>query len=213
MKPLRLLALLLFLNQYAYLQVSGTDFKPGIYLSVADFRENSPLRSDQVADKRDNLFALLKAGKNATINHRDSIFDISSKSVWGYADGKSVYISKSHLPQELFQVREFSESKFAEINIIGKISLIYFMRTYQDNFAIIKSKALNSSTKMAEILLDVETGEIKSLSRAHLSTILNDDYEFLARLQKLTTRDFKKNKEKVYELISDYNKKHFVFEM
>ncbi|MEL6557399.1 MAG: hypothetical protein AAFQ94_04395 [Bacteroidota bacterium] len=213
MKLLSLLPLIFLFPLTSFSQVLGKDFEPGIYLSVDDFRENSPLRTDQVVNKDDDLFALLKAGEEVKIHHRDSTFKITTQNIWGYADGKSVFITKAFMqPKFAWRGFEVTSRNFTKIDVLGKISLIYYMKTTESEILGANRSRNNNKPRLMEFILNVENGEVKKLTKDHLREVMSHDEEFLFRLNNLYDSDFKKKKGVVYALISDYNKKYSVFQ-
>jgi hypothetical protein len=155
-------------------------FKPGIYLSFQNFIENNPIppeniQTDRNPKSRDFYFQLFKEG-SVTVSQDDSTFSIKTTDLWGYANDKAVYASRS-LFKTFLQAREIDEHPFAKITIIGKICLIYYIKTLSKDIRL--QATINAKQRPAEFILNTADGKIYKATNSNLTDLLKDDPELL----------------------------------
>jgi hypothetical protein len=96
-------------------------FRPGLYATFDNFIMNEPIDPQYIRYHiphydRDFYFELMKE-KKIKILRRDSIHQVSPRSLWGYSDGKSVFINREELPKSFLERQDDNEFRWARIHL------------------------------------------------------------------------------------------------
>jgi hypothetical protein len=180
--------------------------RPGIYITFNNFITNSPIDPATIVTNRDHYdadfyFQLFKEGKIEFI--RDSVFNtFDPLAIWGYSDGRSIFINRWIYPQGFFDKPTLGEHNFDKIQFLGELSLVYFVKlNYGAGYPYGPD---SSNSKIAEYILDARDGKIHKSTLNNLEDLLVNDKELLSEFQKTAkSRDVK-----FYLFLKKYNDRH-----
>jgi len=167
----------------------GFEFVAGIYPKFENFKNNESIRWKNVfssCDKtdRDCLERILTNKKILYLDSNRIRRELLPKNVWGYTNGRSIYISSRKLPD--FTPRSFGETldnrnNFVAFNMIGSVSFTSSLRTvrsivYTNPFDPNNYYPPEIKGQVSEnFMLDFETGKILGFSLYSLTPILKKD--------------------------------------
>lgn len=164
----------------------NTTLKPGIYKSFDEFKYNNPsmqLNCKVLARLRGNN----NMNKQAEVIYYRLDFDSSNKqksdNIFGFCDGKNIYINEHYPGQE-------RNPLFIKISYIGKYCL------YDDRICTTIYGDYHSRIKCVPVtkLINLETGEIIILNKNSLKEIIKNDKPLLDRFNKEVNKNKKLKK-------------------
>jgi hypothetical protein len=203
--------LLFFLTTSAYSQDIESDehepAAPGVYLSFENFITNTPIDPETLLTDLDPYSAgfYLQLARETTVEYvlRDSTARFNPSRIWGYCDGRSIWVNRSVFPQGFFSSTDVTEHPFAKISFLGELSLIHFVRN-QAPQANQWSGASKGMSKPVEFILDSRDGQIHKASLKNLERLIETDLELLDEFRK-----HKKDPDiKLYVFLKKYNRRH-----
>lgn len=177
----------------------GFNFRPGIYLSYAQFKSNSPIPKSALISNEDTSrldFIRLVISKES-VQWRDSSGNIQSENVsslWGYSENKSVYIRYHYY--------------FNRLMVIG--TLCHFT-AYETNYmytgpGTYPNQQYGSPVEsMQQFVLDTQTGNVYPFDVKNMEPLLSRDAELYAEFVKLKK---KQKKDQLFLYLRRYNEKH-----
>lgn len=183
-------------DKHEYIVDKEVALKPGFYRNFQEFKTNSP----SVAFNNYPLTTISKGYGflNATgevVYYKVSMEKSVAKkigNVYGFCDGKNIYLNP-----EISMFRP--NMKFSKLEYLGRYC--YFEDLMYKS--VPTGNGMASNTYLAEKALDINTGEITTLSKKNLREIMANDAQMLADF----TNETKKNKVLKEYLIS-YSDKH-----
>lgn len=185
-------------------------FRPGLYLSFRDFITNNPVVVESVeleVRKNHQFYYDLLNEDVITIYHGDSAMEVDPRYIWGFADGRSVYVNKMAMPVNLLEIRDDSKTPWARVNIVGTICLIHYLPYISGkvihhpgtNFGLSSSRA-----RPSEYLLDTRAGKFYRPTLSNLAELISDDLDLYEEL-----RNNEEDKVvRFYKILNKYNAKH-----
>jgi len=163
------------LNRKASYIINANSYKPGIYTSFEQFKYNSPAIVDHYTfdGKR---FWTDRAGEKKKIKRR---------TIWGYSDGKHVYVRWNRYPEITVKGRYcyFQEKGVGIMVLLGPPFIVPLPIPYSDR-----------------VIINYNTGAIYLLNIRLMKKILETDTELLTKFQKE-----KSKKKMLLEYIMQYN--------
>lgn len=149
--------------------ISDTTYKAGIYRTFKEFQNNNPsIDFSYVISTKNRGYRFLNESAQVTYS-RIVIDKKSGKSigkVFGFCDGKNVYINES-LP------RLGPKTEFSKIECFG--NYCYFEDIIRKT--IYAGTVVTSSCSLDEKIININTGEIIHLSKKTLRELIGDDSE------------------------------------
>jgi hypothetical protein len=222
MKKLTLFLLLVLMINTAFCQIDFEDnFEsvalPGFYLSFHDFRSNSPITPESIITDRnpwepDFYLQLYREGK--IVYTRDGKeHAVSHTSIWGYCDGKRIYIAKEALPRNFFSNEDIGDLAFVRIDFFGTLSLIHYVRNLagggQNHLLYAPNQPMvgvnTGRSKEIELIFDTGSGKFYKATLANLEKLIADDEELLTEFNK---KNKKEQDIKLYIFLRKYNERH-----
>jgi len=186
------LFLTLSLNSFSQKPVTfNENIRYGVYLSFAEFQNNSPsITGDFKPSYRLDFYNLPPV--HIKIKTPQGKYEILDKPAWGYSDSSGVYV--------------YHKTGFNKIDQFGRYCAFEGLkRIVSDNpFTNASINYSDVKIKMQDYFFDVYTGEIRVASKASVEEILKDDPELYKEFS-----DHGK-KSDVYIYIERYNKKHTI---
>lgn len=174
MKKIFLFSVLLicsFIVQSQSLIINDTIYKPGIYRTFEEFKYNNPsLEFKYEITTRNRGYGFLNSAGQVTF-YRIVIDKKVGKSigeVYGFSDGKSVYINEE-LP------RLGPKAEFSKIEYFAKYC--YFEDIFYTT--IYNGTSTTTAASLDEKIIDINTGVVISLNKQTLRDLLANDSELL----------------------------------
>ncbi len=191
----------------------GSDYgyiaSPGLYLSYADFITNSPIDPELIITDRspteaDFYLQVFREGKIEYV-HGEELKSVNSRTVWGYSDGRYVYVSKEVMPKSLFENPDVSELPFVRIDFFGTLALIRFVKNLSSRkYYTGVPGMVGGYSRSAEVLFDTRDGNFYKATDERFAQLIADDVDLL--------REFKKDKKnrdiRLYVFLRKYNDRH-----
>ena len=224
MRPLSVLAILLWLSSWAVAQTelpdgmvryaTGYEFADGIYPNFEMVKKGNPIPSARVVSDVDlfdrEFYEKITANKEIVIYDDNGVKQvIKTSKIWGYGRNGVLYINVA--------------SSFHRISLVGSIShFVASITTYNPNYydpysynpyysnsynrGRYNSPQSNySSTDLRQYLLDFDTGEIMEYDSESVEVMLMKDPELADEYLSLRSR---KRKQMKFVFIRRYNEKH-----
>ena len=162
-----LLVLMTFVSAHAQDDESQSQqefsMSPGIYLTFEDFIHNMPLSPEAIVTDYDieksDFYTLLFMEKKVQYISVDETKEFYPSGIWGYNDGKGIYMNRNIFPKGFFEPADLSTHQFAFINFLGRLSLVHYIKSFSNN----NPYSLNYNRRQAkpmEFILDTRDGEI-----------------------------------------------------
>ncbi|MEO6303054.1 MAG: hypothetical protein ABIP51_07760 [Bacteroidia bacterium] len=175
----------------------------GVFLTYADFRFNKGISKEQIisTNNKDQLDFIGKTLEKETFIFQDSqkTTTISSNSVWGYFQNKTLYINYKGV---FYRVPVFGSVCYlvATVEIVG-------VGFYDPMYGA----GVNNGGRRQEIrefLINFYDGIITEFRMDEAEFLLGRDKELFVEYKKLSRR---KQKEQIFRYIRKYNDKHPVY--
>ncbi len=174
-------------------------FKEGLYITFDNFRTQSPVTKERIIsdlDKNDDQFIskILQKGTLKYKDNKDSVIQIKTGKVWGYARNGIVFI--------------FHGTGETRIMVIG--SICHFSALVESPVALQHDPYnLGSNTQpgysQEQFILDVQTGKVMGFNVSSMEFILQRDPELM---QAFTALSKKKKRQSIFIYLRKYNDKH-----
>ena len=180
---------------------------PGIYLSFENFITNSPIDPETIVTDQNPYGAgfYLQLFKEKTIEYvmGSTSEKFRSDGIWGYCDGRSIWINREVFPAGFFTPSDVTEHPFAKISFPGELSLVHFVRNHAPQ-ANQWGGVSSGSSKPLEFILDTRDGKIHKATLKNLERLIENDPDLL--------NEFRKQKKdidiKLYVFLRKYNQKY-----
>jgi hypothetical protein len=188
--------------------------EPGLYLTYQDFLTNHPIPPDQIQTTRDYLdrdfyFQLAKE-RDFSFTDNGVTKTLTISSVWGYCDGKAIFINREFFPNGFLDGRDVSDEKFARINIFGRLSLVFYFKETPpqlNNYGVGTYGVDAGKSKPKELLLDTRDGTFHKANLQTFEKLIADDEELLQEF-----KNHRKDKDvKLYIYLKKFNERHPFF--
>jgi hypothetical protein len=170
---------------------SDTIYKAGIYRTFQEFKYNNPsIGLNYKTSTISSGYGFLNAGGRVTF-YRIDIDRKKGKSignVFGFCDGKNICINESNPILG-------PKTEFSKIEYLGKYC--YFESLYSK--PVYNGVSSSTSASLDEKIIDINSGEVISLSKNKIQELIADDKELLDKFN----NDSQKNK-KLKEYIIKY---------
>lgn len=179
------------------------DFKEGIFVTIEQFKRNSPLGRDFIVtqlNKEDiDFFKQLVHQKEIGFKDKfDSIRILETNNIWGYSQNGAIYLNFNN--------------EFNKLNVIG--SLCHFTATIKVpvsfgppmigyNYGMMNSNA--NTYELRQFVLDIQTNRIIDFNEKNMEILLSRDEELNQKFMKLKKR---KRGEAIFPFLRAYNDKH-----
>ena len=187
------------------------DAAPGVYLNFENFITNTPIDPETLLTELDPYSAgfYLQLARESMVEYviGNSTAKFNPAEIWGYCDGRSIWVNRNAFPQGFFSSADVTEHPFAKISFLGELSLIHFVRNNVQ--ANQWSGGKTGMSKPVEFILDSRDGQIHKATLRNLEQLIAKDQELLDEFRK-----HKKDADiKLYVFLKKYNQRHpFVFE-
>ena len=185
-------------------------FTPGLYLSFYNFIENDPVLPEDIITniprQRDFYIQLFRANA-IDIALSDSMLHLHPEDVWGYSDGRGIFINRSKFPTDFLVGADVSENPFAQINIMGTLCLVYYLKTHSSsaltgNRVMVRANDVRQSA--AKFILNTKDGSFHKATLPQLEEMIADDPALLKEFSAYRG----KRSIKLYVFLKKYNEKH-----
>lgn len=197
--------LFLFIDLHAFAQSDSVaysreyEFTEGIYLTAAQFRQNAPIRKENIisAVPGSELDFIAQVMQNETIRFKDASGQeqqVPRGTVWGYCQNRSIYIN-------------FNKS-FNRVNVIG--SLCHLVATVTTivgihdpmdyNYAI-----NNTYDELRQFVYDTKSDQVLDFDVKNMEKLLSSDLALYAEFMKLSKR---KKADSIFLYLRKYNENH-----
>jgi hypothetical protein len=178
-------------------------FVPGLYLSFNDFIYNDPVDFEQVEGDLAAFFENPMNAKELIITRRDSVYHVEQSQVWGYTEGKNVFLNRS-----LFKGVNLNTAgvtmrvePWVKIYTVGTLCFIYYVTTITINSG--SSQPFNN-TSDSKLILNTRDGSFYDGNLQELKKLISDDHELLGEFEKA-----RGDKEvKFFTFLRKYNESH-----
>lgn len=185
-------------------------FTPGLYLSFYNFIENDPILPEDIITniprQRDFYIQLFRANA-IDVALSDSMLHLVPENVWGYSDGRGIFINRRKFPKGYLAGTDVSENPFAHINIIGTLSLVYYLKTYSSSgltYNRVMVRGNDARQEAAEFILNTKDGTFHKATLPQLEEMIADDPTLLKEFNAYRG----KKSIKLYVFLKKYNEKH-----
>jgi hypothetical protein len=180
-------------------------FKQGLFLSFDDFIRNSPVDFDQVEGDLQTFFENPMNSKELAITKNGSVTHVEQAAVWGYTDGKNVFLNRGLFKGMNINVvaLKMKVTPWVKIQTIGTLSFISY-------FTMIEIRSLSmlqpqKNTTKSYFILNTKDGNFYDGNLKELKGLIGiDDSNLLAELEK--TRGDKEVK--FFMFLNKYNERH-----
>ncbi len=181
--------------------VQGFNFKQGIYLNFAQFRNNAPVPKSALVFEADTTrldFIKLALSKDA-VHWKDSsgkIQTTKTTSLWGYSENNGVYTRMNYA--------------FNRIVVIGSLChFTSYVTTYMYTGPGTYPDRQNGtpSETLQQYVLDTQIGSIYEFNVTNMDFLLQRDSLLHAEFSALKKR---KKKEQMFIYLRKYNEKHLL---
>jgi hypothetical protein len=152
----------------------------GLFLTFEDFKKNTPVTEKSIVTSYPNdtnFYYDLLSDDKINIQSKTSGSAITTALIWGYFDGKGLYLNVKNFPSFISEGKDGSAPSWAPVVEIGKICLIH----YNENFDL-ETGTFNPEmgTKQAALfLMDTRDGSIHEANAANLADLIQDDPKVL----------------------------------
>ena len=181
------------------------EFKEGIYLSMADFKNNDPIPIARIvfsSNKGDKDF-LKHVMDKPTFTYKDTAgkeFEVKTDKAWGYCSNRSVYINHG--------------TDFNRVNMIG--SICHFVATVAMRVGVSDpfygGDPYNNPPQYtyvsSQYIIDFETGKVMDFNVDNMEILLKKD-EVLHK--EFTALKKRKKRDSIFLYLRKYNEKHPVY--
>jgi hypothetical protein len=197
----KLIILAIFINSSFALQgqrliIDDSIFQAGIYKNFEEFKYNNPsIEFDYEISTKNRGFGFLNTKRQLSF-YKINMDKKKAKNigqVFGFCDGKNVYINDSNPKLKL-------KTEFVKIEYFWKYCY-YEDRVCTSNYT---GNGITESCDLAEKVINIYTGEVISLSRKTLREILADDSELLTEFNNESQQN-KKIKTYILKYIENQN--------
>lgn len=187
----------------------------GIYLTAEDFIKDTPIGPLQIQTglNRDeiNFYHLLFKEPEVRYSINAESAKVSSGRVWGYYDGKAVYLNKNlfknlgDMPDKMLKYSlgmvgemDMSNHMFTPINFLGTICYVHYIKVQS------QGPLSGTTTSTKQYLFDTRTKRFIIADLQALKRLMADDPQIVAEFKK-----FKGKKEvKFHTFLRKYNERH-----
>lgn len=204
---MRSILFLLFMVINFYSDAQRTSFAPGIYLEFEDFLKNEPVVLGMGKQLNHQYYYEMLDDGLIEVHLKDSVYEIDPKDLWGFADGKSVFVNKLVMPVSAFEFRDDAKMPWARVNIVGKICLIHYIPYMSGKVVRRPSGAMSvggTRNRPSEYIMDMRNGRFYRPTLDNLERLIQDDGQLL--------EEFHNSEEdrvvKFYSFLKRYNERH-----
>lgn len=170
----------------------------GVYLVYADFLANKPIPKERIIsnyDQKDMNFIADVLAKDE-FRYKDTSgkeHKISSRSVWGFCNNRTVYI--------------YYKGAFNRITIVGSIChFTAYVYVYTPNInPYYDNSRVNTIPDLRQFMLDTKTGTVAEFLPASLEPVLMRDQVLYKEFMALSKR---KKRDSCFLYLRKYNEKH-----
>lgn len=186
-----------------------TRLNTGLFLSLQDFKDNSPIRARSIVtdfnpNERNFYFNLLKE-KEVQITSPDSDFSIRPSRIWGYFDGKGLFLNRKLFPLDILNSRDASDHLWAQVIDIGKICLVYYNKNFKSELDLRPGFGGKRNKEMT-FLYNIDDGYFFKAKAKNLEHLIQDDPEVYDEFQNYRGDD----EEKLYIFLRKYNRRNIL---
>jgi hypothetical protein len=174
------------------------NFKEGLYLTYADFRNNDPVPKTRIQTNYDkNALDFFKQEiSKSEIKYVDASGaeqTVRTSKLWGYCSNNGIYINYG---------RDFSK-----IMVIGSICHFTAMiETYVGSYDRYNGAPANMrSYQLQQFVIDARTGKVGSFTLVNMEALLKQDEDLYNEFMKLSRR---KRKDMMFVYLRKFNEKH-----
>jgi hypothetical protein len=177
---------------------------PGLYLSFNDFIYNDPIDFEQVQGDLASFFDNPMNAEELIITRRDSVFHVEQSQVWGYTEGKNVFLNRS-----LFKGMNINTAgvkmkvdPWVRIHSIGTLCFIYYLTSVTVGNQLPGQSFSNTSD--SKLILNTANGKFHNGNLTELKALISDDPALLREFEKA-----RGDKEiKFFTFLRKYNAQH-----
>lgn len=211
-----LVSVLLFVSFTIYAQDDDpseryyeTHLNKGLFLSLQDFKGNSPIGEQSIVTnlnpgERSFYFNLLKE-KEIRIMSPDSNFTVKPSKIWGYFDGKGLFLNRKLFPVGSINGKDVSDHLWAQVIDIGKICLVYYNKNFRPELDLMPGVGGKKNKEMT-FLYNIHDGFFFKAKAKNLGPLIQNDPEVYAEFQSYKGSD----EEKLYIFLRKYNRRNII---
>lgn len=178
------------------------DFKEGLYATIEDFKNNSPIPKTAIQTKfninsPDFYAELMTEEAIKVVLANDSILSLKTESLWGYSRNANIYINFNN--------------EFYRIPVLGSMS--HFVATvevnvngYYDPWYGVPANEVRNELK--QFIMEFETGTIYEYTLESFETVLKRDDKLYKEFSRLKKRQ---KRQQMFLYLRKYNEAHPIF--
>lgn len=177
-------------------------FNIGLFLSFDDFIKNNAVEFENVDGDLEKFLENPMSSHVLSITRNDSTFQCEFADIWGYTDGKSVFLNRKLFKGIILNMVtiEFKVTPWVKIQVIETLCYVPYFSTRETHDRYQSKK----KTTQSEFILDTRDGKFYDADLKELKLLIKDDPELLAELERS-----KEDKEfKFYSFLKKYNRRH-----
>lgn len=180
-------------------------FRPGLYLTFSDFKNNKPIPPSRIQFKshqgdKDFMRMVVDQSTIVFLDSTGKEWEVKSREIWGYSSNGSVFVSHG--------------TDFNRINVIGSLS--HFVATipvrvgmndpfyYNDPFQSGQQYTYVSS----QYVMDFETGKILEFNSENMEALLKRDE---ALFKEFTALKKKQKRDMIFVYLRKFNEKYPIY--
>lgn len=175
------------------------NFKEGIYLTVEQFKKNSPILKESIvsAQPKTQIDFLSLELELKTITYKDSAGveqKVETSTLWGYSQNRTIYINFNN--------------EFNRVNVIGTLSVFsgIVIQTPMRNEPIGDMYAIEPSfTELHQFVFDTQSNKVYDFTSKNMELLLKPDAELYTQFMKLKKRA---KADSVFIYLRKFNEKH-----
>jgi hypothetical protein len=182
------------------------EFTPGLYLSFDDFISNNPIDFEHVEGDLEGFFENPMNSKELTIKKNETVLHVEQSTVWGYTDGKNVFLNRSlfkGMNLDMINLK-IKVEPWVKIHTIGKLSFILFLTTILTQSQSQLGGNSHANSYESNYILNTKDGKFYKGNLSELKFLIADDAELLDEFVKTHGND----EIKFFTFLKKYNKRH-----
>lgn len=179
------------------------EFKPGLYVSFSDFRNNAPIPFESLVYPdfaEDDFYFILDTAKTIIFNDKHGVtINTNISKLWGFSRNGKPYIYWSNKVNLIPFVGSIS-------HFITTIKVTYsaYNDPFYDPYYYSPSARVYQSEELRQFIIDMETGKIMEYNTNNVESILQREPAVLEDFNKLKKR---KKAKQLFYFVRLYNEK------
>ncbi|HTE34728.1 MAG TPA: hypothetical protein VK666_30330 [Chryseolinea sp.] len=159
---------------------NGGQIRQGLFVTFEDFKRNDPVSEESIVTSypRDGNFYYNLLKEDINIKSTDHSDSIMTSIIWGYFDGKGLYLNVKKFPSFLLEGKDVSAHSWAQIIEIGKICMIHYNENFNPETGTITPEVGTNGTAL--FLMNSRDGTVHEANAGNFATLIRDDPRVLS---------------------------------